>query len=68
MLLLKSFIMFMEIDNMLAKKVVEAFGYKWDDEWDDTDDLKDIVDTMISCGETKKDIYKIIKKVKGRVI
>jgi hypothetical protein len=58
----------MEIDNMLAKKVVEAFGYKWDDEWDDTDDLKDIVDTMISCGETKKDIYKIIKKVKGRVI
>jgi hypothetical protein len=55
----------MEIDNMLAKKVVEAFGYKWDDEWDDTDDLKDIVDTMISCGETKKDIYKIIKKVKG---
>jgi hypothetical protein len=51
---------------MLAKKVIEAFSYKWNDEWEDTDDLEDIVNTMISYGETKKDIYKIIKKLKGQ--
>ena len=51
-------------NSMLAKKVVEAFSYKWDDSWEDTNDIDDIVNTMVSCGETRKDIYRIIKKVK----
>jgi hypothetical protein len=49
---------------MLAKKVIKAFSYKWDDSWEDTNDIDDIVNTMVSCGETRKDIYRIIKKLK----
>ena len=50
---------------MLAKKVVETFGYKWDNEWVDTDDIKVIVDTMLSLDETLADILNVIKKIKG---
>jgi hypothetical protein len=50
---------------MLAKKVVKAFGYKWDNNWVDTDDIKVIVDTMLSLDETLADILSVIKKIKG---
>jgi hypothetical protein len=48
---------------MLAKKVIEKFGYKWDDNWEDTNDIDEIVNSMVSVGETKKDIYKTIKSL-----
>ena len=50
-------------NNMLAKKVIEKFGYKWDDNWEDTNDIEEIVNSLVSVGETKKDIYKTIKSL-----
>jgi hypothetical protein len=50
---------------MLAKNVVKAFGYKWDDNWVDTDNIKVIVDTMLSLDETLADILNVIEKIKG---
>jgi hypothetical protein len=47
---------------MLAKNVVKAFGYKWDDNWVDTDDIKVIIDTMLSLDETFADILNVIEK------
>ena len=50
---------------MLAKKVVKEFGYKWDDNWVDTDDFKVVFYTMLSLDETLADILSVIKKIKG---
>jgi hypothetical protein len=50
---------------MLAKNVVKEFGYKWDDNWVDTDDIKVIVDTMLSLDETLANILNVIEKIKG---
>jgi uncharacterized membrane protein len=50
---------------MLAKNVVKAFGYKWDDNWVDSDNVNVIVDTMLSLDETLADILNVIEKIKG---
>lgn len=36
---------------MLAKYIIEKYGYKWDDNWEDTDDILSVINTMKSLDE-----------------
>ena len=36
---------------MLAKYIVEKYGYKWDDGWEDTDNPAIVLKTMVSMDE-----------------
>ena len=45
---------------MLAKYIFEKYGYKWDDNWEDTDNPADVLETMVSVDE---DIDKVINDI-----
>jgi hypothetical protein len=36
---------------MLAKHIIKKYGYKWDDSWEDTDDILLVMNTMKSLDE-----------------
>jgi DNA-directed RNA polymerase subunit RPC12/RpoP len=41
---------------MLAKHIVEKYGYKWDDNWQDTDNVDLVLKTMESFDEDLKKV------------
>jgi hypothetical protein len=36
---------------MLAKHIIKKYGYKWDNSWEDTDDILLVMNTMKSLDE-----------------
>lgn len=41
---------------MLAKHIIKKYGYKWDTNWQDTDDILSVMKTMESLDENLVDI------------
>lgn len=41
---------------MLAKYIIEKYGYKWDDNWTDTDNILEVLQTMDSLHEDLLDV------------
>jgi DNA-directed RNA polymerase subunit RPC12/RpoP len=52
---------------MLAKYIIEKYGYKWDDNWQDTDNIDLVLKTMESFDEDlKKVVIDIANYFKGQ--
>jgi hypothetical protein len=52
---------------MLAKYIIEKYGYKWDDNWQDTDEVMAVLETMKSVDENlQKVVIDVANYIKGK--
>ena len=53
---------------MLAKYIIKKYGYKWDDNWQDTDNIISVLRTMESLDEKlEKVVIDIADYFRGKV-
>ena len=52
---------------MLAKYIIQKYGYKWDDSWQDTDAIIVVLETMKSLDENlEKVVVDVANYIKGQ--